>query len=73
MTDKSHKESEPTVTPAEPKHRVRLPGFLIEEDVGLGDVIKQATSYIGVRPCGGCQRRASALNRWMTFTRRDRS
>jgi hypothetical protein len=51
-------------------HRVRLPGFLIEEDVGLGDIVKRATSYIGVKPCGGCRRRADALNRWMTFTRR---
>jgi hypothetical protein len=53
-----------------PAHQVRLPGFIIDEDIGLGDVIKQATSYIGVAPCGGCERRASVLNRWMTFTNR---
>jgi hypothetical protein len=50
-------------------HRVRLPGFITDEDVGLGDVIKQATSYFGIKPCGGCEQRASALNRWMVFTR----
>ena len=35
-------------------HRVRLPGFVVEHDVGLGDVIKRATSAIGIKPCGGC-------------------
>jgi hypothetical protein len=50
-------------------HRVRLPGFLIEQEVGLGDVIKRASAVVGIRPCGGCERRAAALNRWMTFTR----
>ena len=50
-------------------HRVRLPGFLVEEEIGLGDVIKLATYAIGIKPCAGCQRRAAALNRWMRFTR----
>ena len=52
-----------------PAHRVRLPGFIIEEDRGLGDVIKRATRSVGVRPCGGCERRAAMLNRWLVFTR----
>ena len=51
--------------------RVRLPGFITgEEDVGLGDVIKRTTSYFGIQPCGGCERRAAALNRWLVFTHR---
>jgi hypothetical protein len=50
-------------------HRVRLPGFLIEEGIGLGDLIKKTTYAMGIRPCGGCERRAAALNRWMRFTR----
>ncbi len=49
-------------------YRVRLPGFINDEDVGLGDVIKRATSAVGIRPCGGCQRRAAALNHWLTFS-----
>jgi len=52
-----------------PPHRVRLPGFITDEEIGLGDVIKRATSYFGIQPCGGCERRAAALNRWMVFTR----
>jgi len=47
--------------------RVHLPGF-IREDVGLGEVFKRATSSFGIRPCGGCERRASTLNSWMVFT-----
>jgi hypothetical protein len=50
-------------------HRVRLPGFLIEEEIGLGDLIKKTTYAMGINPCGGCERRAAALNRWMTFSR----
>jgi hypothetical protein len=50
-------------------YRVRLPGFVKDEEVGLGEVIKRATYSVGVRPCGGCGRRAAALNRWVVFTR----
>jgi hypothetical protein len=50
--------------------RVRLPGFVTDEDVGFGDVIKKATSIAGIRPCGGCAERARRLNNWMVFTKR---
>jgi len=53
-----------------PAHRMRLPGFITDEEIGLGDVIKRTTSYFGIRPCGGCARRADALNRWLHFTNR---
>ena len=55
--------------PERPKHRVRLPGFLVEEEIGLGDVIKKTTYAMGIKPCSGCNKRAAKLNRWMTFTR----
>jgi hypothetical protein len=55
--------------PEHQPHRVRLPGFLVEEEIGLGDAIKRVTYAMGIQPCGGCERRAAALNRWMTFTR----
>jgi hypothetical protein len=64
------KESANQPAPKKPEpHRVRLPGFLIEEEIGLGDAIKRATSYVGIKPCGGCEKRAAALNQWMTFSR----
>lgn len=50
-------------------YRVRLPGFVKDEQVGLGDVVKRATYSLGIRPCGGCGQRSAALNRWMVFTR----
>ena len=67
------KKQAKTVGAADKRHqpyRVRLPGFITEEDVGLGDVIKRATYAVGIKPCGGCERRASALNRWMVFSGR---
>jgi hypothetical protein len=49
--------------------RVRLPGFISDEQVGLGDAVKRITYAAGIKPCDGCGRRAAALNRWMVFTR----
>ena len=51
---------------------IRLPGFLTDDDIGFGDVIKRVTSMVGIRPCGSCERRAAALNRWLVFTGRGR-
>ena len=50
-----------------PLYSVRLPGFVTDEEIGLGDVIKRAASYF-VQPCGGCEKRRVALNRWLTFS-----
>jgi hypothetical protein len=50
-------------------YRVRLPGFVKDDEIGLGDVIKRATYSVGIRPCAGCGRRAAALNRRLVFTR----
>jgi hypothetical protein len=69
MKEQDHQtEQEGDATRSKPR-RVRLPGFLIENEVGLGDVIKRATNAIGMTPCGGCERRATSLNRWMSFYR----
>jgi hypothetical protein len=51
-------------------HRIRLPGFVADREIGLGDLVKRATSAVGFKPCGGCERRAAALNRWLAFTGR---
>jgi hypothetical protein len=34
---------------------------------GLGDVVAAATKAIGIKPCGGCQRRREALNKLVPF------
>jgi hypothetical protein len=49
--------------------RVHLPGFIKDEDVGLGDIIKRVTYSFGLQPCGGCEQRTATLNRWIVFTR----
>jgi len=48
-------------------YQVRLPGFITDGDVGLGDVFKRVTYAVGIRSCDGCARRAAALNRWLRF------
>ena len=68
MKDNSQRHPE-NVSPELEPFRVRLPGFLVE-DIGLGDAIKRATAYLGVSPCGGCERRAQALNRRVVFSGR---
>jgi hypothetical protein len=68
MTDDETDNEPPRRTP----RRVRLPGFVTDEEIGLGDVIKRVTSTFGVKPCDGCERRAAALNRRLVFTRRTR-
>jgi hypothetical protein len=48
------------------RHRFRLPGFVSEEEIGLGDLVKRVTSSAGIKPCGACEKRAAALNRWLS-------
>jgi hypothetical protein len=58
-------------TKSEPQpYRMRLPGFVSDEEIGLGDAIKRMTYALGIKPCGGCERRAAALNRRFVFTGR---
>jgi hypothetical protein len=49
-------------------YRVRLPGFIADDEVGLGDVITHVTHTFGITLCGGCGRRGAMLNRWLVFT-----
>jgi hypothetical protein len=51
-------------------YRARFPGFVSDQEIGLGDAIKYVTHAFGIRACGGCERRAAALNRWLAFTGR---
>jgi len=51
-------------------YRVQLPGFLIDKEIGLGEVIKRATASMGVKPCGECEKRAARLDGWLRFTKK---
>jgi hypothetical protein len=62
-------ESQPADTDRR-AYRMRLPGFISEEEVGLGDAVKKATYALRIQPCGDCERRAAALNRLLVFSSR---
>jgi hypothetical protein len=47
----------PPVAPEPQPERIR----------GLGDVVAAVTKTVGIRPCGGCQKRREALNRAVPF------
>jgi hypothetical protein len=68
MDDEAHPEGSGRSEPR--PYRVKLPGFVRDQDIGLGDVITKSTSALGIKPCGGCGRRAAALNRWLVFSGR---
>ena len=50
------------------RYHVRIPGFISDEELGLADAIRRVTDAAGIKPCGGCRRRAAALNRWLAFS-----
>jgi hypothetical protein len=50
-----------------PMRTVPIPGSLPREPVGLGQLIKGATSRVGLQPCASCERRAERLDRWVRF------
>jgi peroxiredoxin len=68
MSQRSGPGSEGPLPETPAPHRVNLPGFLVKQEIGLGDIIKRVTSAMGIKPCVGCERRAGVLNRWMVFS-----
>jgi hypothetical protein len=50
------------------RYSVRVPSFFTKGDIGLGDLVKRATSSLGYKACTGCEQRAAALNRWVVFS-----
>ncbi|HLJ16668.1 MAG TPA: hypothetical protein VKV15_19380 [Bryobacteraceae bacterium] len=67
LTRSQRRPRMPQASPA--LHRVRLPRFFVEEEIGLGDVIRKTTYAMGIKPCGGCEKRAAALNGWLHLIR----
>ena len=51
-----------------PRHAVQLPRFLVDEPVGLGEVVKRITTSIGAPPCASCGQRAKRLDQWLRFS-----
>ena len=69
MADRRTKHTVPQADP----FRVRLPGFLRDEDIGLGEFVSRVTSALGVPPCGDCKRRAERLDRLVVLSGRRRT
>ena len=38
--------------------------------VGFGDTVAKFTKFVGIQPCGGCEKRRSILNRWFPYQQR---
>lgn len=53
--------------PQKPKITIPVPGMEPGKVAMLGDLMKRATSAMGVKPCLPCQKRAEALNRMIGF------
>jgi hypothetical protein len=34
-----------------------------QQDKGWGDTVKRVTTAVGIKPCGGCKKRAEAMNK----------
>jgi hypothetical protein len=67
MNNKQTRSDEANKNEQQP-YRMRLPGFIKDEEVGLGDLVKRMTSSFGIQPCGDCEQRAAMLNQWLIFT-----
>jgi hypothetical protein len=50
-----------------PRHRMRLPGFILDEPTGAGRIVTRLTSAVGIRPCEPCNQRAARLDQWLRF------
>ncbi|MCZ2077293.1 MAG: hypothetical protein LC130_20130 [Bryobacterales bacterium] len=48
--NKPDEHSDPMVQSEQEPRRLHLPGFTAGEEIGLGDVIKRATSHVGIKP-----------------------
>jgi len=60
MHTENKKENQP--------YQIRLPTFITDKEIGLGDVVKQATSSLGIKPCSGCEKRSTILNHLFIFS-----
>jgi uncharacterized protein (UPF0303 family) len=46
----TEEKKEPTAKIEHQARRIRLPGFIEDEEIGLGDVIKRVTYAMGIKP-----------------------
>ena len=46
---------------------MRVYTSLVSKTASAGDILKAMTKALGVKPCGGCNKRAEALNKVLTL------
>jgi hypothetical protein len=70
MNDRESEKGFPSIENTDQPYQVRLPRFILDEEIGLGDAIKKVTYAFGIRPSSdcGCGRRAAMLNRLVTLS-----
>ena len=49
---------------------LRLPRFVLDEEIGLGTAVSRLAGAVGLRPCGGCAERARRMDTWLRFAPR---
>jgi len=67
MKDDEHGRNTVRTNPSRP-YRVRLPGFVADDEAGLGTAITRVTSAFGIKPCEGCKQRAARLDHHLVVT-----
>ena len=69
------KDDEPCIAEGDtPELRYRIVDGVVEvwepkpqPSRGLGDTIAKATKAVGVKPCGGCEKRRRILNKFVPY------
>jgi hypothetical protein len=64
----TRKQDDPSTRREKPSLRLRIPWIASSIELGLGDCVKDLLMRVGFRPCGGCARRAAALNRILVLS-----
>jgi hypothetical protein len=64
-----HPHAPPNRPIAPTRRPLTLPNFVSKKEIGLGDVIRRATSAMGIKPCPACEKRARYLNERVVFGR----
>lgn len=44
---------------------------ILGDDKGAGDTLKRVTESLGIKPCGGCQKRQEALNKMFPYNKKE--
>jgi hypothetical protein len=52
--------------------RIRLPGGVVKDEIGLGSLLARMFAAAGVPPCADCEKRAEALDHLVVFSKENK-